>query len=562
MVTVHELVIRNGTIVDGSGSTPHPGDIAIGAGRITKVGRVDERGSREIDAEGHVVTPGFINGHTHMDAQVMWDYEGTSTCFHGVTSVVMGNCGFTLAPAHPDKHDLVTRNLERAEDMPKATLAAGIKWEWGTFPEYMTAIENLPKGINYAANIGHSSLRPWAMGERAFEEQATEDDLELMERTVAEAIRAGAVGFTTSVSSHVMPDGRPVASRIASWDELRRLVAVVANEGGLFEFVRTPAATVEQALHDTVGENTRAFAHELGVAMTWDTLRVEDLAALDDINNAGGRAFGQTHSRGVSVLSTFRLRLPFDGLPEWQDVRSLDLEHQRRIYEDPEARRRLVDAAMHGTYGKAVGSEHPPPDFGRMMIMDSVTPPYKSVAEVAKERGIEPADAIIALGLETNFDQLFWQQLSPLVSEDEILTMMKHPRTVMALSDAGAHLGQISDYSIQTYLLDYWVREREEFTLEEAVHMLTEIPADIWGFSDRGLLREGNVADLNVFDPVTVAPDLPTVTADYPAGAKRFHQTATGFLATIVSGEVTLDNGEPTGALPGKLFRGPFAREG
>ena len=266
---------------------------------------------------------------------------------------------------------------------------------------------------------------------------------------------------------------------------------MVANEGGLFEFVRTPAATVEQALHDTVGENTRAFAHELGVAMTWDTLRVEDLAALDDINNAGGRAFGQTHSRGVSVLSTFRLRLPFDGLPEWQDVRSLDLEHQRRIYEDPEARRRLVDAAMHGTYGKAVGSEHPPPDFGRMMIMDSVTPPYKSVAEVAKERGIEPADAIIALGLETNFDQLFWQQLSPLVSEDEILTMMKHPRTVMALSDAGAHLGQISDYSIQTYLLDYWVREREEFTLEEAVHMLTKIPARHLGVQRPGSSPRG-----------------------------------------------------------------------
>src|SRR5204862_3986488 len=221
----YDLLIKNGTVVDGSGLPRYRGDVAVRHGRIAAIGRIREASREVLDADGHVVAPGFVDGHTHMDAQIFWDPLGTCSCWHGVTTVVMGNCGFTLAPARPDGRHLVVRNLERAEDISADAMAAGIEWKWETFPEYLDTVDGLPKGINYAGYIGHSALRTWAMGERAFEEEATEDDLRTMEKQVADAMRAGAVGFTTSRSTdHQTADDRPVASRLASWDEVQRLV--------------------------------------------------------------------------------------------------------------------------------------------------------------------------------------------------------------------------------------------------------------------------------------------------------------------------------------------------
>ena len=559
----YDLVIRNGTVVDGSGQAPYRADVGVRDGRIVMIGRIRERGADEVDAEGHVVTPGFIDGHTHMDAQVLWDQVGSCSCYHGVTSVVMGNCGFTLAPARPDKRDLVVRNLERAEDISPAALAAGIEWTWETFPEYLDSIDAAPKGINYAAQIGHSALRTWAMGERAFDDLPTEDDQRAMERALEEAMRAGAIGFTTSRSDqHATSDDRAVASRIASWDEVCRLVGVLGDLGvGVFELARETAAfRLDDPDHDIVLEQQLALAVETGVPLTFGAMTNDAFEYIDSIARAGGRAFGQSHSRGVTSVQSFKTRMAFDVLPEWKKIRSLPLDEQRRLLTDPDERARLVAAARHGNYGVAIGAEARAPDYSKMRVLDRPVPPNPTIAELATQQGIDPVDVIIDLALASDFDQLFIQPLGA-ADPDVLRSTMKHPRSIMTFSDSGAHVSQLSDCSIQTHLLAYWVRDRQDFTLEEAVRMLTLAPATAWGFHDRGLVKEGFVADLAVFDPDTVAPEMPTITTDLPGGAKRLSQRATGFLATVVGGEVFLRNGEHTGALSGQLIRGPLARQ-
>jgi N-acyl-D-amino-acid deacylase len=555
---MYDLVIRGGLVVDGSGGAPSQADVAIVGDTIAGIERNVGRGHREIDAEGQVVTPGFIDGHTHMDAQVMWDTAGSCSCYHGITTVVMGNCGFTVAPVRPGRQDLVVRNLERAEDMPSEALAAGIHWTWETFPQYLDAVDARPKGINYSGYVGHSAIRTWAMGDRAFEEPATQEDLAVMETVLRQALGAGAVGLsTTRNDAHATSDDRPVASRLASWDEVCRLVAVVGEVGALFELTRERLA-LDDDEHDS-GARLRDLAAASGATVTFGAMRLEALELIDSINQSGGRAFGQCHSRGIMGLATFEGELPFDQLPIWRDVRSLDREAQRRALMDPTIRNRLIEIGTRGSYPETRGAEHPPPDFESMLLYDSPLPPYRTVAEVARERGVDPVEAIIDIALESDFHQLFMQPLVP-VTEPNLLTMLRHPECVMTFSDSGAHVSQISDCSLSTYLLAYWVRERREFSLPEAVQMITSVPAKKWGFARRGLLREGFIADLNVFDPDTIMPNLPSISFDLPADAKRFYQTAEGFRATIVAGTPTLESGEHTGALPGALVRRQYQK--
>jgi N-acyl-D-aspartate/D-glutamate deacylase len=563
-----DLVIRNGRVVDGSGFGAYRADVGIVGDRIAVVGRIRERGRVEIDADGHAVTPGFIDGHTHMDAQVFWDRLGVNSCWHGVTTVVMGNCGFTLAPVRADARALVVRNLERAEDIDPTALATGIEWSWETFAEYLDAVDGLPKGIHYAANIGHSALRTYVMGERAFTDPATEDDLVGMERELADALRAGAVGFTTSRSEHhETSDDRPVASRLATWEEVVRLVGVMGDLGvGMLEGGSEGVLAPDPDVRAQAVQRVRALAGARGVPMTSGILATdpggrEMLALIDDIAAAGGRMIGQSHCRGINVLLSFRTRLPFDLLPEWQPLRAQPLAEQRRMLADPALRSRLADAAMHGDYTRwrGIGAMPRRPDFDRIRVYEQGLPPNPTVADVAAARGVSPAAAMIDLALETDFEVLFIQPSLYPQDEDVLLEVMRHPRTVMTFSDSGAHLSQISDSSIHTHLLGYWVREREEFTLEEAVRMLTLAPAMAWGFSDRGLLREGMVADVNVFDPTSVGPAVPEVVADLPGGGNRLSQRAHGFRATVVAGEVTILDGAPTGATPGRLVRNRLA---
>jgi N-acyl-D-aspartate/D-glutamate deacylase len=547
-----DVVIRGGTIIDGTGLAPFPADVAISDGRIAAVGRVRDQGATEIDAEGMAVTPGFIDGHTHMDAQVFWDELGTNSCWHGVTTVVMGHCGFTLAPSRDDQRELVVRNLERAEDIAPEALAAGIDWSWTTFAEYLDALDRVPKGINYAANIGHSALRTYVMGERAFVEPASDDDVTAMRHELADALRAGAYGFTTSrTRHHQTSDDRPVASRLASWEEVERLVEVLGELGsGIFQITTEPSTAGEEHRMQDI----QALSVRTGVPVSIGAMTRRSLARLDRANAAGARIWGVTHPRGIGAFSSFRTQLPFDRLPEWRDLRALPIDEQRRRLEAPELVARLVRIADDGPYPDAVGGEARPPRFDRMQVFDTAVPPHRTVAEVAAERAVHPVQLMIDLSLQTDMRQLFWQHFEPF-DDDEAIQCLRHPTTVMGFSDSGAHVSQMADASIETHLLAYLVRDRQAVSLEEAVRMLTLEPARMYGFSDRGLVREGLVADLNVFDPDRVAPSLPEVVHDLPGGAPRLSQRSVGIEATIVGGEVLISGGEPTDARPGRLLR-------
>ncbi|PYM34587.1 MAG: amidohydrolase [Candidatus Rokuibacteriota bacterium] len=566
----YDLVIKNGMVIDGSGLPRYRADVGVRHGRIVTLGRIRERAREVIDADGQVVAPGIVDGHTHMDAQVFWDPLGTSSCWHGVTTVVMGNCGFTLAPcAAADKH-MVIRNLERAEDIPPAAMAAGIEWRWTTFPEFLDCLETLPKGINYSGYIGHSALRTYVMGERAFEEPAGEKDLQAMERELRDAIRAGAMGFTTSRSpAHETLDGGPVASRAASWDEVRRLVSVMGDlNAGLFELAgegvdRAPGDPSLREYHVRL----RDLAVETGRPVTFGVFSRREvpgiwrayLALLEETAAAGGRMFAQVHSRSLSALLSFKTQLPFDGLPVWKELRALPLAEQEQRLRDPQLRRRLVEASGARDSRRAVGTEARPADYDWLLVFDTVEGPHRTVAEVARERGQHPAATMIDLALEKDLDLFF---LQPVANEDQdaALELMRHPRCVTTFSDSGAHVSQLMDSSLQTHLLSHWVRTKRAFTLEQAVRMITLVPATLWGFADRGLIREGMAADLMVFDPDTIAAEMPEVVDDLPAGARRLVQRTRGIAATVVNGEVLLRDGKHTGALPGRLLRGPLAR--
>ena len=566
----YDLVIKNGTVVDGSGLPRYRADVGVRHGRIVTIGRIRERAREVVDAEGQVVTPGFVDGHTHMDAQIFWDPLGTSSCWHGITSVVMGNCGFTLAPCAKENKHLVVRNLQRAEDIPPAAMEAGIEWRWTTFPEFLDCLESLPKGINYAGYVGHSAVRTYVMGERAFAQAASEDDLKAMEREVRDAIRAGAIGFTTSRSpAHETPDGRCVASRMAAWDEVRRLVGVMGElNAGLFEIAGegVDRAPDDPGLRD-YHVRLRDLAVESGRPVTFGVFSrrgVPDvwrkyLALLDETAAAGGRMFAQVHSRSLSALLSFKTQTPFDHLPVWKELRALPLAEQRRQLRDPEMRRRLIAASGESDGRRPLGTEAARADYDRLLVFDTVEGPHRTVAEVARERGQHPAETMIDLALAKDLDLFF---LQPVANEDQdaALELMRHPRAVVTFSDSGAHVSQLMDSSLQTHLLYHWVRRKQAFTLEQAVRMLTLVPATLWGFADRGLIREGMAADFVVFDPETIAAEMPEVVDDLPAGARRLVQRTRGIAATIVNGEVLLRDGKHTGALPGRLLRGPAAR--
>jgi N-acyl-D-aspartate/D-glutamate deacylase len=567
----YDLIIKNGTVIDGSGMPRFRADVGIIHGKIAAIGKIRDQARETLDAEGHVVAPGFIDAHTHMDAQVFWDPLGTCSCWHGITSVVMGNCGFSLAPCAEKDKLLVMRNLERAEDIAPEAMEAGIKWSWTTFPEYLDAVDRLPKGINYTAYLGHSALRTYVMGERAFTDTATPDDLEAMKREVRNAIRAGAIGFTTSrTRNHQTPDGQPVASRLATWDEVRELVGVMGEmNAGIFEIAGEDTGLSSERIREYM-DRLKALAVDTGVPVTYGMFgnrKAPDywrhfFGLVDETAAAGGRMFIQVHSRSLNLLLSFETVTPFDNLPVWRDIRKLPLAEQEAKLRDPEIRRKLVESVHQKPRDgkRIVGAEARPANFKWLLILDKPNPPHRSIADLAAEQNKDPIEVFIDTALAKNLKQFF---LQPLANENQehALEMIKHPRSVVTFSDSGAHVSQIMDSSLQTHLLSHWVREKQEVTLEDAVRMLSFVPASHWGLVGRGLLREGWNADVVVFNPDTISPMMPELTYDLPAGARRLKQKAAGIAATVVNGEVVLRNNEHTGALPGQLLRGPLARK-
>ena len=557
-----DLVIKNGWVVDGSGQPRYRGDVGVTGGRITAIGRIRESAREVIDAEGHVVAPGFVDGHTHMDAQVFWDPLGTCSCWHGVTSVVMGNCGFTLAPcAKADRH-LVIRNLERAEDIAAKAMEAGIDWTWTTFAEFLDTIESLPKGINYAGYLGHSALRTYVMGERAFDKPADESDLAAMEKELRSGLTAGAMGLTTSRSpSHETPDRRPVASRLATWDEVRRLVGAMGElNAGIFEIDGERFGDDHDGLRD-YHVRLRDLAVDTGRPVTWGLFSRREtpdlwrqyIGLLEETAAAGGRMFAQVHSRALTIVLSFKTSLPFDRLPVWKELRALPLEEQKRRLRDPEMKRRLIEAAAQRDERPPIGAEPRAAAYEWIFLMDSPEGPHRSVAEIARERGVGPVEAMIDLALEKDLERFF---LQPIANENQehALELIKHPRTVVTFSDSGAHVSQIMDASLQTHLLSHWVRRKQALTLEQAVRMLSFDNATHWGFADRGLVREGFAADLVVFDPDTVRPVAEDKVHDFPANGWRMRELAEGIHYTVVNGEVLMEKGTHTGSLPGRVL--------
>ena len=568
-----DLLIRNGTIVDGSGAARYRGDVGVRDGRIVEVGRVGSVAERTIDADGLIVAPGFVDGHTHMDAQVAWDPIGSCSCWHGVTTVIMGNCGFALAPCRPEEREWFARCLTAVEDIPTEAMLTGIDWTWETFPEYLANVDRLPKAINYGAYIGHSALRMYVMGKRALSEVATEDDLARMAAAVREAMRAGAMGFSSSRSTtHVTPDDTPVASRIAEWSEVDRLVGAMAEVGaGIFQVGPDISGGAAQRAFLA---RLKRVALESGRPVMFGTIASRQgddpypwtyqLEYLDECAAAGARVWGQTTTRSINAIFSLKSYLPFDVLPAWRELRRLPLAEQKARLADPATRRALVaeearmkprDNVFQG--GGAATTDPRRPDYGNLYAMKDVEWNDPTVAELAAARGQHPVEVMIDLAL-ANDNQVFVQ---PLVNErpDHVLGMLRHPRTLATFSDSGAHVCQEMGSSLQTHMLSYWVRAKQAFTLEQAVRKLSHDNAAAWGLADRGLIEAGYRADLVLFDAERVRPAMPTVEADLPGGARRLVQKAEGIAATIVNGVVTLENGRSTGRLPGVLLRGAGA---
>ena len=569
-----DLLIRNGTIVDGSGAARYRGDVGIQNGQIVEIGRIRSVAARTIDADGLIVAPGFIDGHTHMDAQVAWDRIGSCSCWHGVTTVITGNCGFALAPCKAEEREWFARCLTAVEDIPTEAMLAGIDWTWETFPEYLATVDRLPKAINYGAYIGHSALRMYVMGQRALSEKATADDLARMAAAVKEAIRAGAMGFSSSrATTHVTPDNTPVASRIADWSEVDGLVGAMAElNAGIFQVgPDTSGGEAQRRFLDRL----KQVGVETGRPVMFGTISSRQgdkpnpwtyqLEYLDDCAAAGARMWGQTTTRSINAIFSLKSYLPFDVLPVWRALRHLPLDEQKQRLADPATRRQLVlaeaDMKPRGNVfqgGGAATTDPRKPDYDNLYAMKSVDWDDPTVGQLSAQRGKHPVEVMIDLVLE-NDNQVFVQ---PLVNEqpDHVLGMLKHPRTLATFSDSGAHVCQEMGSSLQTHLLSYWVRAKRAFTLEEAVRKLTFDNASAWELNDRGLLRTGYKADLVLFDEVRVRPAMPTVETDLPGGARRLVQKAEGIAAVVVNGQVTLENGDATGRMPGALLRGRGAR--
>jgi N-acyl-D-amino-acid deacylase len=572
----YDLVIRNGTIVDGTGWPRYRSDVAVSDGRIAEIGRVREKGTEEIDAEGHLVTPGFVDNHTHLDAQICWDPMGPAAA-HGITSSVMGNCGISLAPCHDDAREreiFALRAMEVAEDVPRKTIDAAVPWEWETFAEYLAYIRGRPKGINFGAQIGHGALRAYVLGERAFEKDgATDDDIAAMCAELESAMAAGAIGFTTMLESSLwfapFPPGtdiREVDPRAicgqASDAEVDALVEVLVRSGhGSIEMWGQWDRAV-----DASARTGRPVQFVYGVFDPETAARrveVPDfsLQSFDAAAERGAQMLAMIPVRSQTSMIGFRAKLPFDVLPKWAELRARSLEEQRAALTDPVRRHELLEIARNGPYPARAGMVANAPRWERMQILDRTLPPYRTVAEVAAERGVDPFELFIDLSLESNFDRLFAEPLTYNPGRAEWLEMFRHPRSIISLADTGAHTTQACDWCAPTYFFGHWVRNEQEFTWEQAVRMFSFDAASVWGgMGGRGILREGFVADLNVFDPETVAPDMPVVTDDLPANGLRLMCEPIGMKATIVNGQPIFLDGVYTGALPGQILTAASGR--
>jgi N-acyl-D-aspartate/D-glutamate deacylase len=555
----YDLAIRGGTLVDGTGRPGVRGDLGIRDGRLVAVGDAPGRAAETIDAAERIVAPGFVDLHTHYDAQALWDRMLSISPWHGVTTVVVGNCGFGVAPTRPEHRELVLRTLEKVEGMSLQALEAGLGTEWPfeTFPEYLDALERRGTAIHVAALLGHTPLRLYVMGEEATEREATAEEVARMRAIVDEALRAGAIGFATSrAPTHVGFAGRPVPSRLAAFEEIRALAgALGAARAGVLQ------ATIGGGL---LFDEFELLAAEIRRPITWTALLAgifgphghRPLLERTAKQQAQGLAIvPQVSCRPLFFEFQWREPFPFESMKLFAPVSAADAEGKRRLYADPAFRARFREST-DGAFGSVLVRW-----WERTVIADVPGAPAlaeRPLAEVAQGRGLHPLDLALDLGLEARFRLAIMN-----TDEDDVGELLRDPHTVLGLSDAGAHASQLCDACFSTHLLGHWVREKGTLPLEEAVRMLTSRPAELLGLAGRGRLAPGLAADVVVFDPATVGAGPLRRVYDLPAGADRLVSDAIGVDAVVVAGSVVRRHGsdalDPDGPLPGRLLRGGCA---
>lgn len=551
----YDLVIKNGKIIDGSGLPAYHGDVAIKGGKIAEIGRASGEAKRTIDAKGMVVSPGIIDNHTHYDAQVTWDPLCTYSCYHGVTTVVIGNCSLGMAPAHKEDQANLAGVLSHVEAIPLEAIKAGVNWSWETIPQYLDSLDR-KLGVNVASLIGHSAVRRYVMGEASQERHATDEEVTAMKAIVREGIEAGAVGVSFERNPrHFDWDGRLAPTNLASDDEILAVADVVDEVGrGVIQ------CGGDRKLGTTVAMNNRCpvfYGNITQTSIAPDRWRMQ-LEETERLMQQGHRAYQFVMPRPGDLRYTLKTAQHFDAMKTWKNVMLLPLEPRMQAFRDPETRAKLHFEAVETPVNPNQAG-----DFTRRWDLQFVFKPAlaknqhligKSIAEIAREQSKDVLDAFLDLALEENLETEFERRE---VNSDEVAmkALLTSPYTVIGQSDGGAHVVFRTDYSYSTYLFAHWVREKGIMSLEEAVRKLTFVPASLFGLYDRGLVRPGMAADLMVFDPATIAPQAPGEAFDLPGGARRRKQLARGIECTVVNGQVLIEKGEHTGALPGKVAR-------
>ncbi len=571
----YDLVVRGGIVVDGTGRAPFDGDVAVKDGRVAAIGRVAGAGTDELDARGKVVTPGFVDIHTHYDGQATWDERMQPSSFHGVTTVVMGNCGVGFAPCRPHDHDRLVRLMEGVEDIPFPVLSEGLQWTWESFPDYLDSLANRRFDVDIGTQLPHAALRVYVMGERgANREPASTADIEAMAAIAERAVAAGALGFSTSRTlNHRTSDGQPTPTLSAGEDELTGIALGLARADGgtgrgVLQFVS------DFADPDAEFEMLRRIVERSGRPLSFSLVQHPRAPAqwrrlLDRVSLATAAGLpmkAQVCGRPVGILFGLELTLnPFSHHPSYREIARLPLASRVASLRDPAFRARLLSESTTALQGFAARM---PRNWPTMFLMedqpDYEQPPDRSLAALAAKRGLSPEEVALDHLLSRDGRGMLYLPFLNYAEGclDPSYAMMNHPDTVPGLSDGGAHVGTICDGSFPTSNLTHWTRDRTRgprLSLEQVVRMQTRATAEAVGLLDRGLLAIGYRADLNVIDYDRLQVSAPEVAYDLPAGGRRLLQRARGYVATIVMGEVTYRDGVPTSALPGRVIRGAQA---
>jgi N-acyl-D-aspartate/D-glutamate deacylase len=560
-----DTIIKGGTVVDGSGLPQRRADVGIRGGLVTDIGRLS--GARRVlDADGLVVMPGIVDVHTHYDPQLTFDPFATSSCFHGVTSVVGGNCGYSIAPCAPKDRAWITAFFAKVEGMTPSVLEAGLPWDWETFPQLLDVLDRR-LGINAAVYIGHSAMRRWVMGEAASEREATADEVAAMATLVREAMRAGAAGFSSSQApTHVDQQNRPVPSRKATFEEVKALAAAAGEGGaGSIAFLAGTAVQgydaadrarlVELAHLSGLPVVVQGMGYRPGAKEKWD----DQVAFLEDARRKGAAVYSMLRTQPFMRPFNWRRGTSlFDGVFHWRDLSSLPLAERLARLRDPKHREELRWGLDHPNTDGAKGSTLPPPAMAALFVDKSAADPGavgKSLAQLAKERGVHPADVFAELAAADDlWTQFVYNSESPAWIEAN-REAQRNLHMIVGTGDGGAHADRDDGAEWSTYFLRSWVLDRRAYTLEDGVRRITQLPAAICGLERRGMLARGYHADVVLFDPSRLALGKKQLVADMPGGEERWQVLPEGIVRVLVNGEVVVEDGKLTGARPGRVLR-------